>query len=62
MRTPHTSTYQGKMVGIKLRDGRVVKGKFYDRRHDRVMLGLSKQDRVEILIKDIGSFMIIKGN
>jgi translation initiation factor IF-1 len=62
MRTPHTSTYKGKMVGVKLRDGRVIKGKFYSKRHDRVLLGLSEGDRVEILIKDMAGFMIIKGN
>jgi hypothetical protein len=50
------------MVGIKLRDGRVIRGKFYDKKRDYVLLGLSVKDRVKVLIKEIGSFMIIKGN
>jgi len=62
MRTPHTSTYQGKVVGVKLRSGELIKGKFFDKKNKRVLLGLSILDRIEILIKDIRSFMIIKGN
>jgi len=61
MRTPHTSTYQGKMVGVKLRSGEVIKGKFYGKKRDYILLGLSVEDRVKILKKDMATFMIIKG-
>jgi len=62
MRTPHTSTNQGKMVSVKLRNGEMIKGKFYDRKRNYIRLGLSTETRVKIMKKSIASFVIIKGN
>jgi hypothetical protein len=60
MRTPHTSTYKGKRVSIKLRDGGLVIGKFYDKKHNTVELGENKFDKEQIPIRNIKSFKIFK--
>lgn len=51
----HSATYKGKRVRIKLRDGRVIIGKFMERRVPYLYL-----DWVTLHLKDVASFGIYK--
>jgi len=51
----HSSVYRGKRVRIKLRDGRVIIGRFVERRVPYVFLDCAK-----VHLKDVDSFGIYK--
>lgn len=55
MKTPHTSTYQGKRVLIRLKNGKMFVGKFLDKKSHFVFL-----DNMKISIALIKSFSIYK--
>jgi hypothetical protein len=52
----HTSTYKGKRVHLKLKDGSVVVDKFLDEKSKHIIL----EDNGRILKSDINSFSINK--
>lgn len=56
MKTPHTSTYKGKTVFIRLKDGTSFEDKFKDKKQKFVFL--EKAGKVPIV--DIKSFSIRK--
>lgn len=51
----HSSVYKGKRVRIKLRDGRVIIGRFVERRAPYVFLDCAK-----VHLRDVDSFGIYK--
>jgi len=55
MKTPHTSTYKGKRVIIRLKTGQKIVGKFLDKKQSYVFL-----DNIKIQIPLIKSFSIYK--
>jgi len=55
MKHPHTSTYKGKRVFIRLKSGVAFIGKFLDKKASYVFL-----DNRTVPIKDIKSFSIFK--
>jgi hypothetical protein len=55
MKTPHTSTYKGKTVFIRLKIGEIIAGRFLDKKGHFVIL-----DNAKIPIALIKSFSIRK--
>lgn len=56
MRTPHTSCRRGKRVTIMTKDGRLVSGRFVERKGRFVVL-----DTEKVPSGDVRSFVIAKG-